>query len=132
MSLPVYFAADVANYLQYIKSRNQSNEGYSEWKEYVDWIVHHLSASSIAFDYAEECECDEYGVIFFDKLGYSLEYIVKIDNETSQAYVLIIQMDFNLGRFGLVENMRRKGTLIVSESRLRKIISESIRKVLYN
>ena len=46
--------------------------------------------------------------------------------------VLIIQMHFNLGRFGLVENMRRKGTLIVSESRLRKIISESIRKVLYN
>ena len=41
-------------------------------------------------------------------------------------------MDFNLGRFGLVENMRRKGTLIVSESRLRKIISKSIRKVLYN
>ena len=91
-----------------------------------------MARADLICDYAEECGCDEYGVIFFDKHGYSLEYLVKIDNETSLAYVLIIQMDFNLGRFGLVENMRRKGTLIVSESRLRKIISKSIRKVLYN
>lgn len=132
MNLPIYFAEDVNNYIQYIKSHNQYNDGYSEWKEYLVWIVHHLSKSSVAWDYAQECTQNENGVIFFDKFEYSLDYIIKIDEETSQAYVSIIQIDLNLERFGLEENKQRNGKLIIPESKLRKIIAESIRKVLYN
>ena len=37
-----------------------------------------------------------------DKLGYSLDYIVKVDEESSQTCFSIIQMDLNLDRIGLV------------------------------
>lgn len=132
MSLPVVFTKELGDYIQYIKFRNQNNDGYVEWKEYLDWIVHHLSKPSIAWDYAGDCKTDENGITFFDKFGYSLDFIVKIDEDTTQAYVSIIKMDLNLDGFGLVENRQRNGKVIISESRLRKIIAESIRKVLYN
>ena len=132
MNLPVYFSEDINNQIQYIKSHNQNNDGYSEWKAYMDWIVHYLSKPSVAWDYAQECVQNENGIIFFDKFGYILEYIIKIDEETSQAYVLIIHMDFKLKNFGLLENKQSNGKRIISETGLREIIAESIRKALTN
>ncbi len=47
MSLPVVFTKELGDYIQYIKFRNQNNDGYVEWKEYLDWIVHHLSKAHL-------------------------------------------------------------------------------------
>ena len=133
MTIPVYFTQEICDRIMYIKNRNQHNpEAKSQWKDYLLWILKYLSNPSIAFDYAGRFVQDEDGIIFFDSFGYSLDFIVKIDKETTQAYVSIINIDLNLEEFGLVESKQRKNTLIITETKLRRIIAEYIRRVLYN
>lgn len=116
MNLPVVYTPEIIYRIEYIKSRNQFNtEGLSQWIDYLDWIVRFISNSSIAFDYTGQFKSDRYGNVYFNSFGYNLVFRLKKDEETTQLYVAIVDIDLNIEEFGLNENKRRRKTLIITE-----------------
>ena len=56
--------------------------------------------------------------------------MIETDNNANQ-YVYVFYLDLKTDDYGLNESIKKK-SIILTEIELRKIISESIRKVLYN
>ena len=131
MNLPVIFAPEIIYRIEYIKSRNQFNtEGLSQWIDYLEWIVRFISNKSIAWDYAGQFKSDRYGNVYFNSLGYNLVFNFEEDEETTQLYVVIVDMDLNIEEFGLNESKTRKNTNRLTETYLYHIIKSTIRSVL--
>lgn len=70
------------------------------------------------------------GETFIEELGMDVGFIIETDNNANQ-YVYVFYLDLKTDDYGLNESIKKK-SIILTEIELRKIISESIRKVLYN
>ena len=57
-------------------------------------------------------------------------FIIETDNTTNQ-YVYVFYLDLKADDYGLNESIKKK-SVIIAEIQLRRIIAESIRRVLYN
>ena len=131
MHLPVFFITEIEDRIDYIKFRNQFNiDGLSQWQNYLDWIARFISNKSIAWDYAGQFKSDRYGNVYFNSLGYNLVFNFEKDEETTQLYVVIVDIDLNIDEFGLNESKTRKNTNRLTETYLYHIIKTTIRSVL--
>ena len=70
------------------------------------------------------------GEKFIEELGMDVGFIIETDNNANQ-YVYVFYLDLKTDDYGLNESIKKK-SIILTEIELRKIIAESIRKVLYN
>lgn len=123
MNLPVIFAPEIIYRIEYIKSRNQFNtEGLSQWIDSLEWIVRFISNKSIAWDYAGQFKSDRYGNVYFNCFGHNLVFNLKEDEETTQLYVVIVEMDLNIEEFGLKESKQRNRTLIITEQQYNELL----------
>ena len=57
-------------------------------------------------------------------------FIIETDNNANQ-YVYVFYLDLKTDDYGLNESIKKK-SIILTEIELRKIIAESIRRVLHN
>lgn len=159
--LPVVFSPSINKEIELIDEFNQPfGDSLYEWYDYIDGIIDYLSYAKIAFDYANRFRRLPNGCPFVEDFEYNVGFSVKTNKRTHKAYVYVFMINLKAKEFGLkippkvpmnisrervataatplgygadyVSENRNLQKLIISESRLRKIISESIRKVLYN
>ncbi len=159
--LPVVFSPAINKEIESIDEYNQPlGDALDEWNDYLEGIRDYLSYAKIAFDYANRFRRLPNGCPFIEDFGYNVGYSVKTSKRTHRAYVYVFMINLRTEEFGLkippkvpmnisgeriataatpfgygadyVSENRNPHKLIISESRLRKIIAESIRKVLYN
>ena len=127
--LPVRFSESLSQTIEVIKQHNLNNcIQYEKWyKEHLLYMLRTISTPSVAFDYANQSEHHKDGTI----IGHGFAYTIETDEPTQSTYVYIMNMDLCLDEYGLMESKHGRNALIITESKLRRIIAESIRKVLY-
>lgn len=159
--LPVVFSPAISKEIESILEFNQQlRNSLDEWTDYIEGIKNYLSYAKNAFDYANRFRRLPNGCPFVGDFGYNVGYSVKTSKRTHRAYVYVFMINLRAEEFGLkippkipmnisgeriataatpsgygadyVSEIRTPKKLRISESRLRKIIAESIRKVLYN
>lgn len=138
--LPVVLSKNINTQITAIESYNHNNvDGLSQLHEYLNVLRNYISNPSIAMDYANRYHCTKNGAIYMSELGFNVLFMVMTNNRTQQAYVYIIKLKLNPEEFGLKvpptlnENKQHTSTKIVyrmKESQLRRLIQESIKKVL--
>lgn len=141
--LSVIFSKEITTNIDTIYKYNQSNnEALSQWYDYIEGIKRYISNPSIAWDYANQHLKYPNGTRFVR--NFNIGYTVKTNDYG--AYVYIFQMDLKPQEFGLKvpptikENKQvfnrtnimktNKNVVRLSESKLRNIISETVKKVL--
>ena len=70
------------------------------------------------------------GETYIDEMDMDVGFIIETDN-TANQYVYIFYLDLKTEDYGINESIKKKSA-ILTETVLRKIITESIRKILYN
>lgn len=130
--LPVIYSENITNLIEDIAEYNEGNDnGLTELSNYIKGISRHVSNRAIAFDYGGNCEIDSNGIdILYDR-GVSFCLM----DDADRIFVEIIWIDLNLDDYGLeypfYENRQRhKNSIIISQSRLKNIIKESVRQAL--
>lgn len=133
LKLPIVCSYQVYSFINDVSFRNQDKvEEIARFKEDISCILDHISNPVIAWNNAARYIYDDNGTIFFEDFGFKVDFMVMTDKVTQQNYIRVIYLEFNLEDFGLQENKRQNSKFTISESQLRNIITESIRKVLYN
>ena len=130
-NLSVRFSPDITYRIESVNSQNyDKQEALSQWNDYIDWILRYLSNPVIAWDNMNRFHHTSNGETFIEELGMDVGFIIETDNNANQ-YVYVFYLDLKTDDYGLNESIKKK-SIILTEIELRKIIFESIRKVLYN
>lgn len=129
--LPVRLSDALSRVIESVMQHNLSNGKYERWyNEHLLHMLRIISTPSVAFDYANQSEHLEDGTI----IGYGFEYSLENDEQTQSTYVYILNMDLELDEYGLTDNIipeaKNRKHIILTESKLRRIIRESIYHVL--
>lgn len=124
--------------LDLIREYNKNNqEGLSELREYIAFIESYLSNPVIAWDNTgERCYRTRTGALHMvdETLGIDVLYRIPVDKYRGGNYVYILNLDYQLDRFGLKrppnlkENRLEQQPLV--EIYLRNLIKETVRNVL--
>lgn len=129
--LSVRFSPDIAARIETVNARNFDNqEALSQWNDYIDGIIQYISNPVIAWDNTNRFHHTSNKETFIDEMGMDIGFIIETDSTTNQ-YVYVFYLDLKTEDYGLNESIKKK-SVIVTEAKLRRIISESIRRVLYN
>lgn len=135
--LTVSVSSKIKKSIAEIYKCNQDNPtALSQWARYIESIRSYISNPAIAFDYANRYAHYPNGAIHLVEMNYDVSFITKSNDTNEYAYVYIFGIDFKLKDFGLKdptimnELRKKKGTVIVTESKLRSIIRETLRRVL--
>lgn len=141
--LSVIFSKEITSNIDTIYEYNLSNNAaLSQWYDYIEGIKRYISNPSIAWDYANQHLKYPNGTRFVR--NFNIGYTVKTNDYG--AYVYIFQMDLKPQEFGLKvpptikENKQEsnrtnimktnKNVVRLTESNLRNIIAESVKRVL--
>ena len=137
--LLVAFSNNISKEIEKIDVYNRNNvERISRWHDYIDGIKRYMSNPVIAWDYTNRCQRFPNGTRFLSDLGYNVGYTIKTNNCTQQTYVYIFMVNLNPKEYGLKvpptlnENKQPTNRIVyhLKESQLRRIIRESIKKML--
>ena len=130
--LPVILSPEIDNNISAIEERNKDNEGaISQWRDSLSAITNQISNPSIAWDNTGTFRHGSNGETHARIFGHNIAYTIETD-EMGRNYVDVYYFDLAPEEYGLWECRCRKASLIITKSELRRIIAESIRKVLYN
>lgn len=134
--LPVRLSKSLSRMIANIKHSNDI-ERYKKWRfEHIGRLVKFISEPSTAFDYANRAYHNSDGTICNGWLGYEIEYMIKSNKANTIAYVYVINMDFALEEFGLsyptIPEAKSRNTIVINETKLRQIVRETLREILYN
>lgn len=129
--LPVRFSQEIANEIEWINFRNFGNdEALSQWNDYIETIICYISDPVIAWDNMNRYRHNSYGETFIKELGMDVGFIIEIDSHTNKSFVYVFHLDLNIEKFGLNESKDRNNIIILTESDLKIIIQECIKKAL--
>ena len=136
--LHVRLSYDIVNDIEAIEFNNQYNtEALSEWFKSLSAVINNISNPVIAWDYSGCNKHNSNGETYLNLFGYNIGYSIMFEDENTPPYIYIFYIDLKVNDFGLEESSlyeskcyRSKNN--ITESKLRRIITESIRKVLYN
>ena len=161
IKLPVVFSDAINKEIDSIYSYNEKNgNGLSQLADYIDGISNYLSYAKIAFDYAHRFSRLPNGCYFVRDFGYNAGYTIKRSKKTQRAYVYVFMLNLKTDEFGLyippkislnisgdrvampatpygygadyVSETRYNRKVTITESDLRMMIRESLRRILYN
>jgi len=126
--IPVRFSNEVAERISYIDWKNYNNiESIVQLHNYIVGLISWLSNPVIAWDYLNKYQHSKNGTTRIVEHGYDVSFRLNSD-DNNILYILILGININVDEFGLIqENIQLKQ---ISESQLRRIIRESIKKVL--
>jgi len=126
--IPVRFSNEVAEGINYIDWKNYNNtESITQLHNYIDGLISWMSNPVIAWDYLNKYQHSENGTTRIIEHGYDISYRLTNDDDNNM-YILILDININYDEFGLIqENTQIRH---ISESQLRRIIRESLKKVL--
>ena len=135
----VKFSQKIVNDINQIYSYNINNdEAISQWSDYLEWIKDYLSNPSIAWDYANRYTRFPNGAIYLSDFHCNVGYAIQYTRNTQQPYVYIFMANLKPEEYGLKvpptlnENKQPTNRIVyhLKEYQLRRIIRESIKKVL--
>lgn len=132
--LPVKFSSAISKKIDAIDAENQNNgDALFQWRDYLEGIVTYISNPVIAWDNMGRYPRFPNGAIFISDFDYNVGYTVIIDNVTNRTCVYVFMVNLNLEEFGLKKPPTLKeNKIVLTESNLRKIISETLIRLLYN
>ena len=131
--IPVRFSTKVSSIIDSIISHNKGNiQAISEWLEYLETVKNYVSNPVIAWDYTNRNIQLKNGTKFIQDFDFNIGYTIITDYTTNSPFVYIFMVNLKPQEFGLRECKRRRNAVTITESKLRRIIAESIRKILYN
>lgn len=131
--IPVRFSIKVSSKIDSIISHNKGNiQAISEWLEYLETVKNYVSNPVIAWDYTNRNIQLKNGTKFIQDFDFNIGYTIITDYTTNSPFVYIFMVNLKPQEFGLRECKRRRNAVTITESKLRRIIAESIRKILYN
>lgn len=131
--IPVRFSTKVSSKIDSIISHNKGNiQAISEWLEYLETVKNYVSNPVIAWDYTNRNIQLKNGTKFIQDFDFNIGYTIITDYTTNSPFVYIFMVNLKPQEFGLRECKRRRNAVTITESKLRRIIAESIRKILYN
>ena len=131
--LPVRFSFRVSQTIDNIIRKNRNNtEAISQWLNYLDNIKNYISNPVIAFDYTNRYRQLSDRRRFISDFDFNVGYTILNDYTTEQPFVYVFMINLKSDEYGLKENIQHKKQVQLSEYQLRKIIRESIRRMLYD
>lgn len=131
--IQVRFSTKVSSKIDSIISHNKGNiQAISEWLEYLETVKNYVSNPVIAWDYTNRNIQLKNGTKFIQDFDFNIGYTIITDYTTNSPFVYIFMVNLKPQEFGLRECKRRRNAVTITESKLRRIIAESIRKILYN
>lgn len=137
--LSVWFSRKINAQIDAIETYNQDNiDGLSQWKDYLYGLRSYISNPVIAWDYTNKYQHYRNGATYLNELGYNAIFMVMANTNTQQTYVSVFWINLKPEEFGLKvpptlnENAQSTTKIVyhLKESQLRKIVKESIRKIL--
>lgn len=130
--LPIMFSSNIWKKIRNIKAFNSNNaDGILQWTKYIDGIADYVSNPAIAFDYANRYRRFRNGATYVRDFDYGVGFSLITNRYTNQLTVYIFKINLNTEAYGLLDpSKRKKASIKVSESKLRKIIRESVRQIL--
>lgn len=129
--LPVIISYEIDNEISTIEAKNIDNEyAITQWKDCLSVIINQISKPSIAWDnigiYRHEPNGETHANIF----GHDISFTIETDR-MGKNYVDISYFDLKPEDYGLIECQHRIEKLLISESLLRSIIRESLKRILF-
>jgi len=115
---------------------HNSIDALCQWYDYIETLKNYISNPVIAFDNVNRYTHYPNGAIHLVELGFDVTFIIKNNERTNKTYVYVFRIELKPEEFGLYiptlnERKRfKKHTHIITEFQLRRIIRESIKKVL--
>lgn len=139
--LPVYFSSKIKNRITEIYKHNQNSPtALGQWSQYIEGLKNYISNPVIAFDYTNRYAHYPNGAIHLVELNYDVSFITKSNGTDRYVYVYIFDINFKLDNFGLKDHiitenkqnntMKNVNKIRLTETQLRSIIKECVKKVL--
>lgn len=136
--LSVIFSKKITNEIDAIDYYNRNNyDKLSMWHDYIDGIRNYISNPVIAWDNTNRYIHFPNGATYIRDFNFNVGFTIKTNS--NKTYVYVFTINLKPAEFGLKvpqtlnENKQHTSTKIVyrmKESQLRRIIQESIKKVL--
>ena len=129
--LPVIISPEIDKEISTIESKNIDNEyAITQWRDCLSVIINQISKPSIAWDNVGIYQHESNGETHANIFGHDISFTIETDR-MGKNYVDIFYFDLKPEDYGLREEIqRRKVSLLISESQLRFIIRESLKKIL--
>ena len=96
-------------------------------------MIDYLSNPVIAWDYVGRHTQFPNGAKFIRDFNYNIGYTIKTNDTSNRTYVYVFMLNLNPEEFGLkVPPTLKENKIVLTESNLRKIISETLKRLLCN
>lgn len=129
--MSVRFSAKVTSKIDSIISRNQNNkQAISQWLEYLETVKNYVSNPVIAWDYTDRNVQFPNGARYIRDFDFNIGYSIIADYTTDIPFVYIFMVNLNHHEFGLKESTYKGEVIAITETDLRKMVKECIRKVI--
>ena len=131
--LPVVLSSKISRKISAINAYNQNNtDEISQWYDYIEGMIDYLSNPVIAWDYMGRHSLFPNGARFIRDFNYNIGYTIKTNSTSNCAYVYVFRLNLNPEGFGLrVPSALKENKIVLTESNLRRIIFETLKRFLY-
>ena len=136
-TLAVIFSAKITKKIYAISTYNQNKKAeIYQWRDYLEGLKTYISNPVIAYDYTNRYKRLPNGGIYNNDFKYGVGYTIITDNSTNLPCVFVFMLNLKPEEFGLkvppmMEGKRQnKKVYRLTESQLRSIITETIKKIL--
>ena len=142
--LPVLLSSEVEDFIEAIDHSNRFNEKelvqfYYDLEGLIAWV----SNNSIAWDNSNNFRHFNNGTTYFERFGFKMTYVIKVNETTHQSFVYILTLKFNFDDYGLQippyitennNNTKRQNTMKqkirLTEGDLHRIVRQCVNEAL--